>query len=217
MDVQQIAWLVLRLLMLIPIITLHEAARAWAADRLGDATAREQGRVTLHPMAHIDVMGTLVFPGLLLLTTGGRYVFGWGRQVPVDPSRLRDRRWGMLGVIAAGLGANLALSILLLLAAFLGAVLQASWTPLAVEFAGVSTLLVLWNLLPIPPMDGWRALQSALGLREPSGEGAWLGPLILLAAINFTSLPALLWVCATFVNYEILAVMDWIRGWFVLG
>src|SRR5690606_33959102 len=91
-------------------IVFHEVAHGWTALALGDPTAKEQRRLSLNPIRHVDPFGTLILPGLLALT--GAPVFGWAKPVPVSKSRLRDPRFGMMAVAAAGPGTNLVLALL---------------------------------------------------------------------------------------------------------
>lgn len=150
----------------------HEAAHGWAAWKLGDDTARRLGRVTLNPVRHIDPFGTLLLPGLLL-ATGAPFLIGYAKPVPVDFSRLQPVRLGMALVAAAGPAANLALCVLSLV------VLQAlGWAP---EFPGrdwvaetgrksviLNAVLAVFNMLPVPPLDGGRILTALLPARIAS-------------------------------------------------
>lgn len=156
-------------------ITLHEAAHGYAARALGDDTAARLGRVSLNPLRHVDMVGTLLVPGMLLasqLLTIGRVevMFGWAKPVPVDIWRLRNPRWGMVLVAAAGPAINFALAWGFGLAAHgveAGADSLPNW---AVEwllrFVALSMLvnviLACFNLLPILPLDGGRILTGML-------------------------------------------------------
>ena len=156
-------------------ITLHEAAHGYAARALGDDTAARLGRVSLNPLRHVDLVGTLLVPGMLLasqLLTIGRVevMFGWAKPVPVDIWRLRNPRWGMVLVAAAGPAINFALAWGFGLAAH-GVEAGADSLPIgAVEwllrFVALSMLvnviLACFNLLPILPLDGGRILTGVL-------------------------------------------------------
>jgi Zn-dependent protease len=156
-------------------ITLHEAAHGYAAKALGDDTAARLGRLSLNPIRHVDPVGTVIVPGFLLvsqLLTIGRVeaMFGWAKPVPVDIWRLRDPRWGMVLVAAAGPGINFALAWGFGLAAHGVTGVADSVPPGAVEwtlrFIAMSmltnVLLACFNLLPVPPLDGGRILVGVL-------------------------------------------------------
>lgn len=152
-------------------ITLHEAAHGYVARVFGDRTAELQGRITLNPLAHIDPIGTILVPGVLILTAklgGPAFVFGWAKPVPVNFGNLRNPRRDMLWVAAAGPGANLAMAVLW---ALMLKLLTATGGPviaygLLMAKVGISVNLVLMalNLLPVPPLDGGRIAVSLLPL-----------------------------------------------------
>ncbi len=148
-------------------ITVHEAAHGYVARYCGDPTAWQLGRITLNPVKHIDPVGTLLVPALLLFFTKGAFLFGWAKPVPVDFGRLRKPKQDMLWVAAAGPGANLAMACAWALALKLALALPATAysLPLAeMARAGitVNAVLMLLNLLPIPPLDGGRIAVSLL-------------------------------------------------------
>jgi Zn-dependent protease len=148
-------------------ITLHEAAHGYVARHFGDPTAWQLGRITINPIKHIDLMGTLLVPALLLFVSKGAFLFGWAKPVPVDFGRLRKPKQDMLWVAAAGPGANLAMAFAWAAVLKLAVVMpdNAYSLPLA-EMAragiNVNAVLMLLNLLPIPPLDGGRIAVSLL-------------------------------------------------------
>ena len=153
-------------------ITLHEAAHGYVARIFGDRTAELQGRITLNPLAHIDPVGTILVPAVLILTAklgGPAFVFGWAKPVPVNFGNLRNPRRDMLWVAAAGPGANFAMAVFWAIALKLLAITGGPVAPYGLLMAkvGISVNLVLMalNLLPIPPLDGGRIAVSVLPLR----------------------------------------------------
>lgn len=163
--------IVLAALPVIFAITLHEAAHGYAARHFGDPTAWQAGRISLNPLRHIDPVGTLLVPGLILVTSyfaaGSAMLFGWAKPVPVDFGRLRQPKRDMLWVAAAGPASNLVMALgwaALLKLAFLMP-LNAYSLPLAeMSKIGISVNVVLMvlNLLPLPPLDGGRIAVSLL-------------------------------------------------------
>ncbi|MEW6293593.1 MAG: site-2 protease family protein [Pseudomonadota bacterium] len=148
-------------------ITLHEAAHGYVARHFGDPTAWQLGRITLNPVKHVDPVGTLLVPALLLFFTKGAFLFGWAKPVPVDFGRLRKPKQDMLWVAAAGPGANLFMAFAWALVLKLAVLMpdNAYSLPLAeMARAGITVngVLMLLNLLPIPPLDGGRIAVSLL-------------------------------------------------------
>ncbi|MGB5199797.1 MAG: site-2 protease family protein [Sedimenticolaceae bacterium] len=151
-------------------VTVHEAAHGWVADRLGDPTAREMGRITLNPIPHIDPIGTLLVPLLMLTFTG--FLIGWAKPVPVSVRRLHSPKRDMAIVAAAGPAVNLIMalgwSVVLLIAHSLVHTQQFLAVPLllmAVAGLFINIVLMAINLLPVPPLDGGRILTGLLPLK----------------------------------------------------
>ena len=150
-------------------ITLHEAAHGYVARMLGDPTAYQAGRVSLNPARHIDPIGTLLVPAVILLMSklmgSSAMLFGWAKPVPVDFGRLRRPKKDMLWVALAGPAANLLMAILWVfsLRLFLESGMQETfWYEMAMAGVQVNLVLMALNLLPIPPLDGGRIVFSLL-------------------------------------------------------
>ena len=152
-------------------ITVHETAHGWVAKKYGDNTASMQGRLTLNPIKHIDWLGTIIIPGLLLLTGTG-FIFGWAKPVPVDARNFKNPRHDMAIVALAGPVSNLLMALTWALIARVGITIGTSAENISLPLiytgiAGISINLVLAliNLLPIPPLDGSRVLTGILPSR----------------------------------------------------
>jgi Zn-dependent protease len=178
-------------------LSFHEAAHAWTANRLGDPTARLLGRLTLNPRAHIDWLGTIVFPLVAMLS--GIPLIGWAKPVPVDMRHLRDPRRDFAIVAAAGPVSNLLLAGVgaLLYRAVVaapgaqGAVIgAAAWTVDALQFVVlINTLLAVFNMIPVPPLDGGNVLMGLVPERAAHTIG-WLRPygFLILYALMLSGL-----------------------------
>jgi Zn-dependent protease len=156
-------------------ITLHEAAHGYVARFFGDMTAALQGRITLNPLKHIDPVGTILVPLVILLTSkllgGGAILFGWAKPVPVNFGQLRRPKQDMLWVAAAGPGMNFVMAIFWALLIQLGHALGSSFasTPLMLMGAAgvfINVILMALNLIPLPPLDGGRIAVSLLPVRQ---------------------------------------------------
>ena len=150
------------LLVLLASLTVHEAAHAWTADRLGDPTARRLGRVSFNPVVHIDPVGTLLFPLIAVLT--GLPVIGWAKPVPVDTRNLRgDWKQKYMMVAAAGPASNLVLAALAALGLRLVGGTAAGLAGTVLETAVlINVLLAVFNMIPVPPLDGGNVLSGVL-------------------------------------------------------
>ncbi|HEU5282486.1 MAG TPA: site-2 protease family protein [Burkholderiales bacterium] len=191
-------------------ITLHEAAHGYAARHFGDYTAANAGRITLNPLRHIDPVGTVAVPLLILLTSkllgGGGILFGWAKPVPVNFGQLRSPKRDMLWVAAAGPAATLAMAIFWILVYKLADLISVPFFSEPMKLMaigtkhfpggiGINVLLMVLNLLPLPPLDGGRIAVSLL-----PGRLAWrfamlepYGFIILLVLLFSGVLNAVLW------------------------
>lgn len=179
-------------------ITLHEAAHGYAARHFGDPTAERLGRITLNPLPHIDPIGTVAMPLLLYFATAGNFLFGYARPVPVDPSRLRHPKRDMMWVALAGPGANLAQALGW---AALGyglsalAVEEAFFHAMARAGVLVNVVMFVFNLFPLPPLDGGRILvgllppRPALALNRVEPYGFFI-----VMALVITGVVSTLWL-----------------------
>jgi Zn-dependent protease len=206
-------------------ITVHEAAHGWVAWRLGDDTAKRLGRVTFNPLRHIDPFGTIVLPAILLLASGGRMMLGFAKPVPVDFSRLNSPRRDMVLVAAAGPGVNLTMAI--------AAAAVVSRLPLPGSEAGATTLwiaqdlinmvwinvlLAVFNMLPVPPLDGGRVavgllpdvLARPLSRVEPYGFFIILGVIFVLPLLGST-----VGLDLAVVQWLVIAPAQWLSGMIV--
>lgn len=162
--VQQIAAWVMPVLLA---ITVHETAHGWVARRFGDKTAQMLGRLTLNPIKHIDPVGTILVPAVMLLLPGG-FVFGWAKPVPVDWRNFKRPKQDMAWVALAGPASNLLMALAWALTARVALGLSAdNWIAVPLLFMGVAgifinTILMVLNLLPLPPLDGGRVLTGLL-------------------------------------------------------
>ncbi len=186
--------LILTVVILILSVIAHEVAHGYAANALGDPTAKLAGRLTLNPLAHIDLLGSIIVPALLIFTNAGVH-FGWAKPVPYNPYNLKNQRWGEAIVAVAGSATNILLAVIF---AFIFRFAAAGF-PAAATFAAavcfVNLFLGLFNLIPFPPMDGYTVLRGILpyqfstGLRAFENQVRSLGTLgIILVLIVFSFL-----------------------------
>jgi Zn-dependent protease len=165
-DLSLIQKIVVWLLPVIFAITVHEVAHGWVARRYGDNTASMLGRLTINPVKHIDIVGTIILPGLLLLTGTG-FIFGWAKPVPVDARNFKNPRQDMAVVALAGPASNLLMALAWALLARIGVIIGFPFISLPLIYMGIAGIsinlvLALINLLPIPPLDGSRILTGVL-------------------------------------------------------
>jgi len=169
-------------------ITLHEAAHAWVAWKLGDNTAKSMGRVSFNPLVHIDPFGTVLLP-LMLLISGSGFLFGYAKPVPVNFARLNNPRMDMVWVALAGPGANIFLLVVsAILLNFLGLIPEFAQVWLRENLYNmilINAILAVFNMLPIPPLDGGRVAVGLLPdfLARPFSRLERYGMLIIIMMI----------------------------------
>ena len=203
---------------LIVAIVFHEVAHGWVALMLGDPTAKEQRRLSLNPIRHVDPIGTIIVPGALALFGGP--IFGWAKPVPVNARRLDNPRFGMMAVAAAGPGTNL---LLALIAALIIGVIGGfglnwgtqlpDWVMAAFSaFVLINAFLAFFNLLPIPPFDGSHIVG---GLMPRRWANQWQ-KLQAMGMLVFVVLIAATWAFpdARWIENTILPPVEWISGLF---
>ncbi|MDO8633393.1 MAG: site-2 protease family protein [bacterium] len=180
-------FLIFQIVILIFSIVLHEVSHGWVANSLGDPTAKNAGRLTLNPLPHIDPLGSIFLP-LLLAFFHSPALIGWAKPVPINPMNLTDQKWGNLKVALAGPASNVILAVVF------GLVLR--FTPLnstgplfeaILHIININLLLALFNLIPIPPLDGSHVLFTLLprSLDALKNFLAQYGPLLILFLVFF--------------------------------
>ena len=151
------------ILILIFSVVIHEVSHGFMAEHFGDKTARFAGRLTLNPLKHLDMFGSILLPALLVLTHAS-FLFGWAKPVPYNPDNLTNRRWGEFWVAAAGILANFFIAIIFgLIIRFVGGfALPDSFYVITSMIVITNLVLAIFNLVPIPPLDGSKILFSFL-------------------------------------------------------
>jgi len=173
---------------LIVLLTFHEFGHAWTAEKCGDDTARLQGRVSLNPIVHIDPIGTVLLPLMMIFLSPGisRFMIGWAKPVPVNPHNLRNPRVDDILVSMAGPAMNLVLAVALVALARVGLLVhQVPMANVCWQFASLSLLLCFFNLIPIPPLDGSHVLRNLTGMSwEAYAKFAQFGFIAVIVVIQ---------------------------------
>ncbi|NQV00586.1 MAG: site-2 protease family protein [Parcubacteria group bacterium] len=157
--------LIFQLAVLLMSVVIHEFAHGWMALRLGDSTAKYQGRLTLNPIKHLDFWGSLIVPLAIFVFSGGQAIFGWAKPVPFNPYNLKDQKYGIAKVAAAGPAANLLIALIFgLILRFLPIQFLVSNGLIQILslIVFLNILLAIFNLIPLPPLDGSKILFTFL-------------------------------------------------------
>ena len=200
-------------IVLIASLCIHEWAHAITAHKLGDPTPDSEGRVTLNPVAHMDLLGSVIFPLIGIFVLSGGIIFGWGKPVRINPSNFAHRKRDEILTTLAGPASNIAL-------AFLGAVVggliykfEPRTTELFVQLIGINVLLAVFNMIPLPPLDGGQIMRHAVGMREETfyNISRW-SFLIILVAINIPAFRMILGAVMGVVSWPMMMIYSAIAG-----
>ena len=188
MDTNVIADGLIQYLMLVALLTFHEYGHAWTAWKCGDDTARLQGRVSLNPVVHIDPIGTVLLPLMMIFLSPniGRFLIGWAKPVPVNSYNLNHPMRDDILVTMAGPGMNLLLAIILVALARVGMIFHSGQVmDFCLSAATLSLRLCFFNLIPVPPLDGSHVMCIATGMsHEAYANFARFGFIIVIVLIN---------------------------------
>lgn len=211
MDTNDVINGLIRYLALVIMLTFHEFGHAWMAHKCGDDTAKSEGRVSLNPLVHIDPIGTVLLPLLMIFLPGGMaaYLLGWAKPVPVNPNNLRNPKFDDVLITMAVPWMNLLLAVALMGVAKIGVMTD---TESLTQFCAMAVILNLglffFNLLPIPPLDGSHLMRVATGMSyETYYQIARFGFLIIIVVINIEPVSRLL-------SYMIISTFSILAGWF---
>lgn len=206
----------------IPVLTFHEFAHAWTASKCGDDTAKDLGRVSLNPIVHMEVVGTVVLPLLAIYLSVTQsalagFIIGWGKPVPVNLHNLRNPRRDDTLIALAGPGMNLILAFICMGVVKVGLLLKGGGmdgtgemlVSIGILLVRVNLILAFFNLLPIPPLDGSHVLWNTLGLSwESYFKAMQFGFILVIVAINIPGVRDFIWT-ATITTTRMLG---WIYG-----
>lgn len=195
-----IGLLIFQLIVLLFSVIVHEISHGAMANALGDPTAKNDGRLTLNPLNHLDLWGSIIVPLFLFIASAGRFVFGYAKPVPFNPYNLRSQKYGPALVGAAGPGANLAIALVFgLILRFGNNLISSNLGSLFTTIVLLNLVLAVFNLVPIPPLDGSKILFSFLPDSTQSFKDSLehIGPFFLLFFIFFAFgiiLPIVFWL-----------------------
>ncbi|HEY5346142.1 MAG TPA: site-2 protease family protein [Verrucomicrobiae bacterium] len=212
MDTNVIADGLLQYLMLVALLTFHEYGHAWTAWKCGDDTARLQGRVSLNPVVHIDPIGTVALPLLMIFLSPsiGRFLIGWAKPVPVNPSNFNKPKRDDILVTMAGPAMNLILAVGLVALARAGIILHSEpMIDFCLRAAALSLILCFFNLIPIPPLDGSHILRVLTNMtHETYANFARYGFIIIIVVLQIQAVRGAL----GFVTYGTLGLLTQLFG-----
>jgi Zn-dependent protease len=210
MDTNSIVDGLIMYLGLVVLLTFHEFGHAWMALKCGDDTAKVMGRVSLNPLAHIDPIGTVVMPLLMIFLPSnfGRFIIGWAKPVPVNLSNLRNPRMDDILVTLAGPWMNLILAVALTGLARVGILFHSGeMVDICLRMSRLSLLLCFFNLLPIPPLDGSRVARVLLGMSyEMYFQISRFGFILVIVVLQ---IPIVTNTIATITNQSWIAIGGW--------
>ena len=196
------------ILILLMSVVIHEVAHGFAAEKLGDPTARIAGRLTLNPIKHLDPIGSVLIPLLLVISNTG-FIFGWAKPVPYNPNNLRDKKWGTVFVASAGVLANLTLAVIfsvVIRVLSISGIFSSSFVAVLGAVVLVNLVLFIFILIPIPPLDGSKILFALLPAKYRNIEmfmERYALPILILFIVflwKYVS-PLLLWLFATLTGF----------------
>ncbi len=198
---------------LLVLLTFHEYGHAWMALKCGDDTAKLQGRVSLNPIVHIDVVGTVILPLLMIfLSMAGSglasFLVGWAKPVPVNPHNLRNPRMDDILVSMAGPWMNLALAVVLMALARVGMMVGSDdLVSLSLLTARLSLMLCFFNLIPVPPLDGSHVLRNLIGMsHETYYSIARYGFIIIIVLLQ---IPTFRWLLSSVTQGSWMIIGGW--------
>ncbi len=186
---------------------MHEVAHGYAAYALGDQTAKRAGRLTLNPLAHIDIFGSIIVPLILIISNAG-ILFGWAKPVPYNPFNLRNQRWGEAIVGFAGVGTNILLALIFAaITRFASHEGYDAFATLAATVVFVNLSLGFFNLIPIPPLDGYTVLR---GILPPKASMAFRDFDNKIRSGGIITLIGILLVFSFFLSGPFYALIEWL-------
>ncbi len=200
-------------IVLISSLCVHEWAHAITAHKLGDDTPRRDGRVTLNPLVHMDLLGSVILPLLFIFVFSSGMIFGWGRPVMINPSNFRHRKRDEILTTLAGPGSNLVLALIAAVAGGLLFKMDPRTAELFVQIISLNVLLAVFNMIPLPPLDGGRIMRHVVGMSEETFHNlARWSFLIIIVAINLPPFRMLLGVAMGVVSLPFMLIYRALAG-----